>query len=225
MQFKIEGPELMPVLNISLERGEEIYSDKGDMCWRDPQLVMKTTSNGGFGSGLKRMFSGDNFFLNTYSAPNQEGSISFSPGMPGVIKHFELAPGEVLNAQKGALLAAEKSVQMGIHVQRAAAGIFGGEGFILQKFTGPGNVFIEVDGGLIERELEHGEKVLVDNGYLAYFEPTVTVNVTTVKGVKNVVFGGEGLTLLEVVGPGKIGLQTLPMRSLAQSLIPFLPRK
>lgn len=170
--------------------------------------------------GLGRMLSGDSFFLNTYTADGDEQFITFSSSFPGRVLDFNLENGKTIIAQKDALLAMEKTVEMGIHFKKKlGVGFFGGEGFILQKFSGTGFVFLEIDGDVVEYDLKAGERLLIDQSHLAAMEDTVQFDVTTVAGVKNVLFGGEGLFLGTLTGPGKVWIQTMPMSSLVDVIL------
>jgi uncharacterized protein (TIGR00266 family) len=214
----------LPAVSIRLDAGESIYTQSGGMSWMDNGIRMETNMKGGFMKGLGRMISGDSLFMATYTAmqPNQEIVIACS--FPGSIAAVELT-GRSLIAQKSAFLCAQPSVTLGVHVTKGlGAGLFGGEGFILQRMTGLGTVLLEIDGSLVERQLAPGETIKVDTGNVAAFEETVQYQAEMVKGFKNILFGGEGLFLTTLVGPGKVWLQTMTMPGFAKSLIPYLPK-
>lgn len=223
METRIEG-NLLPVVTCKLEKGEQVYTEKGGMSWMTPGIKMETNTNGGFMKGLGRAFSGESLFMNTYTAEVSGSEIAFASSLPGSILEFNLANGESIIAQKTAFLCAEKSVDMKMHFKKKfGAGLFGGEGFIMQKLTGPGKAFLELDGNIVKKELGAGEVLKVDNGYVAAMTENVNLDIETVKGVKNIVFGGEGLFLTTLTGPGTVWIQSMPISKLAGSLIPYIP--
>jgi len=223
LNYKIFG-ENLPAVSIRLNAGESIYTQSGGMTWMDNGIVMETNMKGGLMKGLGRMLSGDSLFMATYSStrPNQE--IVIASTFPGSIAALE-PNGRSIIAQKSAFLCAQPSIQLSAHVVKGiGAGLFGGEGFILQRLTGFGTALIEIDGSLVERVLAPGETIKVDTGNVAAFEDTVNYQAEMVKGFKNVLFGGEGLFLTTLTGPGKVWLQTMNLPGFAKSLIPFLPK-
>lgn len=223
MRYKIEG-DTLPVVICELESGESMITESGAMAWMSPNMKMDTTSNGGLGKAFGRMFSGENMFQNRYTAQGGSGLIAFASSFPGSIKAFEIAPGKSYIFQKKAFLAGEKGINISIHFQKkAAAGFFGGEGFILQKISGNGTVFAEFDGHVVEYDLRPGQRIVVDTGYLAAMEDTCQIDVQAVPGLKNMVFGGEGIFNTIITGPGKIWLQTMPIYSVANSIRPYIP--
>ena len=214
MKYEIKGQSL-PVAILTLEAGETIHSEAGAMSWMSETIEMKTNAGGSVGKAFSRLFSGESMFQNTYTAKNDGDFIAFSSSFPGEIVAVDVTKKPII-AQKSAFLAREASVNMSIHFQRKlGAGFFGGEGFIMQKFEGNGLVFLEIDGSLLEYELKEGETMILDTGYLAAMEETVKMDILTVKGVKNVLFGGEGLFNTKVTGPGKIWVQSMPKSKLA----------
>lgn len=220
MKFTIEGK--YPVLRCTLNKGETMVTSAGNMSWMTSGFKYET-GTGGVIRGLTRAFSGEGMFQNTYTAIEDNQEIAFASSLPGEIIHIEMK-GQVFIAQKTAFLASEKGVQFDtIYTKKFSAGLLGGEGFILQKFSGYGNLFLEADGSLIEYDLAPGEVKLVDQGHVFLFDESVGYEVETVKGMKNVLFGGEGLFLVRLTGPGKVILQTLPISSLASKIIPFVP--
>lgn len=223
MQYQIEGAPL-PVLICTLESGESMITERGSMSWMSPSVKMETTSNGGLGRTLGRMFAGEALFQNRYTAQGGKGLIAFASSFPGNIVAFDITPENPIVVQKSGFLAAESTVDLSVFFQKKmGAGFFGGEGFIMQKISGNGKAFIEVDGHTVEYTLGRGESMIVDTGYLAAMSSTCSIDITTVPGVKNKLFGGEGLFNTVVKGPGKIILQTLPINSVANSLRPYFP--
>ncbi len=223
MKYQIFGANL-PAVTITLNPGESIYTQSGGMVWMDEGITMETNMKGGLMKGLGRMFSGESLFIATYTAsrPNQE--IVIASTFPGSISAIELRGNSVI-AQKTAFLCAQPTITTSAYLTKSlGAGLFGGEGFILQKLTGFGHVFLEIDGSLVERVLAPGEKIKVDTGNVAAFEETVQYQSEMVKGFKNILFGGEGLFLTTLTGPGKVWLQTMTMPTFAKQLIPFLPK-
>ena len=215
METRIVGEEL-PVVICKLKAGETVLTENGGMSWMDSGITMKTTTNGGIMKGLGRALAGESIFMNTYTAEKDDVEIAFASCFPGEILEFDLKEGETIIAQKRAFLCAENTVDISMHFRKKiGAGFFGGEGFIMQKMTGPGKVFLEIDGSLVKKELKAGEKLKIDNGYLAAMTSGVDLNIETVKGVKNIVFGGEGLFLTTLQGPGTVWIQSMPVSKLA----------
>lgn len=224
MRYEIWG-NMMPAVTIGLDAGECIYTQSGGMSWMTEQMEMTTNMQGGLGKGIGRMFGGESLFMATYTAkaPNQQ--ITLASSVPGEIKIFEIKPGYDIIAQKGAFLCATPGVELKAYVTNAKGGFFGGEGFILQRYTGQGLVFCELDGAVREITLAPGEKLVIDTGNVAAWESSVTYNSQMVKGFKNVLFGGEGLFLTTLTGPGKVWLQTMSISELAKRLIPYMPAR
>ena len=221
MNYKIDG-ESLPVLKCRLEQGEAIQCEAGAMAWMDDGIEMQTEA-GGLGKMFGRLFTGENMFLNTYVA-SKAGEIAFASKFPGSIRAIEISPGNGLIVQKGSYLATFGEVQSEVYIQkRLGGGLFGGEGFLMRKFTGKGLVFLEVDGSAHEYELAPGETKIIDTGNLAAMTETCSMDIRTIKGVKNVLFGGEGLFNTVVTGPGKITLQSMPIASTALKLYEFMP--
>lgn len=222
MQYRIEGTPL-PVIICNVEPGETLITEKGAMSWMSPNMKMETNA-GGFGKALGRMFSGESIFLNRYSAQGGPGEIAFATSFPGSIKAYDIAPGREIVAQKSSFLASEAGVELSVFFQKKiGSGLFGGEGFIMQKLSGHGTAFLEIDGSVVEYELGSGQSIIVDTGYLAAMDATCSMEIVTVPGLKNMVFGGEGVFNTVIHGPGKILLQTMPINSVAGALIPYLP--
>jgi len=223
MRYEIKGTPF-PIVTCFLEKGEVMITEKGGMSWMTDKMKMETNTGGGLAKGLGRMLAGDSIFLNEYTAEGENQSITFASSFPGRILDIKLENGRTIIAQKDALLAMEKSVQMDIHLKKKiGVGFFGGEGFVMQKFSGDGYVFMEIDGEVIEYELKAGERMFIDQGHLAAMEDTVTYDITTVQGAKNILFGGEGLFLGTLTGPGKIWIQTMPISNLANVIHSRLP--
>lgn len=224
MQYEIKG-EPTPVVICHVENGETMITESGSMVWMSPNMEMQTTA-GGFGKVFGRMFTGENLFQNRYTARGGSGMVAFASSFPGKIVAVQVSPERPVIAQKCAFLAAEEGVDLSVFFQKKiGAGFFGGEGFLLQKLSGRGIAFLEVDGHGEEYFLAPGEKMIVDTGNLAYMDATCSVDIQTVKGVKNMLFGGEGIFHTVVTGPGKVVLQTMPMSALAAALAPLLPSK
>jgi uncharacterized protein (TIGR00266 family) len=224
ISYRIDGTTLQ-VVTIELEAGEVIYSESGGMSWMSANVEMKTHSGGGIGKMFKRAVSGESLFITDFYVNRGRGTVAFACEFPGKIIPFNLRQGESIIVQKDAFMCAEKSVDMDMHFRkRLGTGFFGGEGFIMQRISGPGLAFLEVDGEVVEYDLEPGQHLKVDTGHLAAMETTVDFDVTMVKGFRNVLLGGEGLFLASVRGPGKVWLQTMPMSKLAQKIARFLPQ-
>ncbi len=223
MNYTIEG-EPLPAVICTLEDGETMITEKGAMSWMSPNMQMETTSNGGIGKMFGRAFSGESLFVNRYTSRGGNGLIAFASSFPGSIRAFNIAPGQEIIAQKSAFLASTAGVELSIFFQkRIAGGLFGGEGFIMQRLSGNGVVFLEFDGFIKEYELAPGQQIIVDTGYLAAMTPTCSIDIQTVPGVKNMLFGGEGLFNTVVTGPGRIWLQSMPVAQLAGSIRPYIP--
>lgn len=221
MKYFIEGGDL-PYVKVLLEPGEAMISEAGGRTWAKGDYVTETTSEGGMGKALGRMFAGESLFLSKYTAQGPV-EMAFASSFPGSIMAVELAPGQSIIAQKSAFLCATYGVDLAIHFQkRAGAGFFGGEGFIMQRITGPGLVFFEIDGNVVNYNLQAGERLVCDTGVLALMDPSCTMDIQMVKGVKNVFFGGEGLFDTTVTGPGRVVLQSMTKSGLAKMLAPFI---
>ena len=222
--YQIMGT-VMPTLTMHLRARQNIYSETGALSWMADGISMNTNMGGGLGGLFKRAVTGESLFLVDYVAEKDNVLIAFSSEFPGKIIPVNLAQGQSLIAQKDTLLVAEKSVNMTVSFRRKlGTGLFGGEGFILQKFDGPGTLFAALDGEVVEYTLNPGERLKVDTGHVAMFEPTVSYDIEMVKGFKNILFGGEGLFFATLSGPGRIWLQTMPMAKLAGALMKFMPR-
>ena len=224
MNFEIKGTPL-PVLLMNLEAGEQIKTDRGAMSWMSPNMEMSTNAGGNVGKAIGRMFSGESMFQNIYTCKGGPGMLACSSSFPGEILPLQITPENTIIAQKSAFLASEAGVQMSVHLQKkGGAGLFGGEGFVLEKFTGNGYVFLEIDGSVIQYNLAPGQSLIVDTGNLAAMDATVDMNIQTVKGVGNMLFGGEGIFNTVVTGPGRIWLQTLPRNVVAGAVSPYIAK-
>lgn len=224
MDYKIVGGSL-PAVVIHLNAGETIVSESGGRTWMKGDVQTQSKSEGGLKKMLGRALSGESLFMSRYTA-KEDAEIGFSSSFPGSIIARELGPGQSVICQKSAFLCATAGVELSVHFQKKmGSGFFGGEGFIMQKVTGPGTVFLEVDGYCQEYELAAGEKVVCDTGVVAIMDASCQMDIQMVKGVKNMLFGSEGLFDTVVTGPGKVCLQTMTVNKLADLMAPFLPFK
>ena len=224
MRYEIQG-EPMPVVVCHLNNGESMITEKGSMVWMTDGMEMQTSA-GGLGKAFGRMFSGESMFQNIYTCRAGQGMIAFASSFPGSIRAVEIAPDRPVICQKSAFLAAEPGVQLSVFFQKKmGAGFFGGEGFIMRKLSGRGMAFLEIDGSAVEYDLAPGERIIVDTGNLAMVDAGCSISVESVKGVKNVLFGGEGLFNTVVTGPGRIVLQTMPISNFAGAIAAVLPNK
>ncbi len=224
LKYEIEGGSL-PVVICYPEQGQTLCTEGGSMSWMSPNMKMETTSGGGVKKAIGRLFAGESLFLNEFTSVSGTGMIAFSSSFPGNIIPYEVTPGNGVVVQKKGFLAMEKGLDLSIFFQhRFGTGLFGGEGFIMQRITGNGMVFIEIDGHCKEYTLGAGESIIVDTGHLAAMSETCSMRVETVKGVKNVFLGGEGAFHTVVTGPGKVYLQSMPIINLANVIDPYLPK-
>ncbi len=222
MNYEIKGGEF-PVVICNLQDRERMITEKGSMLWMSPNVKMETTG-GGIGKMFSKAISGESMFQNIYTAQGQ-AMIAFGSSFPGKIIPLNIAPGREMILQKSAFLASEAGVELSIHFnKRLGAGFFGGEGFIMQKVSGMGTAFMEIDGDLMEYELAAGQQLVVDTGNVAGFEPTVSMEIRQVPGIKNKLLGGEGLFNTVLTGPGKVFLQTMPISGIAASIYRYLPK-
>ena len=224
MEYKIQG-ETTPVVICQLSPGESMVTEKGSMVWMTPNMEMETSA-GGLGKAFGRMFSGESIFQNIYTARDGSGMIAFASSFPGSIRTVEITPDRPIVVQKTAFLAAQREVDLSVFFQKKlGAGFFGGEGFIMQKLSGRGTAFLEIDGDAVEYDLGPGQQMIVDTGNLAMMDATCSLDIQAVKGVKNMIFGGEGVFHTVVTGPGRIVLQTMPISALAGAVASVLPSK
>ncbi len=225
MRYEIHGTTLQ-TLDISLDAGESVFTESGGMAWMKGDIDMTTNTRGGLLKGLARSLAGESLFLTTYTSKAGDGIITFTPEAPGSIIPVALAATESRICQKDAFMVAQDSVTLEMHFRRKlGTGIFGGEGFILQKLTGPGIAWVEIGGEVREYNLKSSETMRIDPGHIAMYEPSVNYDIARVKGVKNILFGGEGLFLATLTGPGKVWLQSLPLSNLASKLMQYMPTK
>lgn len=223
MEYKIVGATL-PAVEVCLNQGETMFTQSGGMSWQSDGIEMTTNARGGVLKGLGRMFSGESMFLAHYKALKDQALIAFAATVPGSIVPVDVGSSNGLIMQKGAFLCAEDSVQLEtIFTKKFSAGFFGGEGFILQKLTGSGKAFLEIDGDIVQKDLKPGEVIKVDTGNVAAFAPTVSYEIETVKGMGNILFGGEGLFLTKLTGPGKVILQTMNFADFAGTIAARIP--
>ena len=223
LRYEIEGGNL-PVVICYPEADQTLCTQSGAMSWMSPNMNMETNSGGGFKKAMGRLFAGDSIFMNEYTPMGGAGMIAFAASLPGTILPFELSSGNGIIVQKGGFLAMEKGLNVSIYFQkRLGKGLFGGEGFIMQRITGNGMVFVEIDGHCKEYELGVGESIIVDTGYLAAMSETCTMDIQMVRGAKNIFLGGEGLFNTVITGPGKVYLQSMPISNIAERLIPYMP--
>lgn len=225
MDYKIRGNTL-PVVDIELEEGESVFSEAGGMAWMSSNIEMETSTRGGLGKGLGRMLSGESLFMTTYRCTSGTGVVSFCMEAPGNVIPFEFKEGQSLICQRDAFMVAEEGVEVESKMtKKLSTGFFGGEGFFLQKISGTGRVFLELTGEITEYTLEEGQTLKVDPGYIGAFEPTIDYSINRVKGLKNMMFGGEGLFLATLTGPGKVWLQSMPLANLAGKIARYIPSK
>lgn len=221
MRYEITGGAF-PVVICHLEDRERMITERGSMVWMSPNMDMET-SGGGLGKMFSRAFSGESIFQNIYTARGQ-GLIAFGSSFPGKIMPLNIGPGREMILQKNAFLASESTVELSIHFSRKlGAGFFGGEGFVMQRLSGSGVAFAEIDGELVEYTLAPGQQIVVDTGNVAGFEPTVSMDIRQVPGLKNKFLGGEGIFNTLLTGPGKVWLQTMPIPNVAMAIRPFIP--
>lgn len=223
MKYQIQG-ETLPVVICQLEAGERMITEGGAMSWMSPNMKMETTTNGGIGKAFGRAFSGEKMFQNIYTAQGGPGMIAFASCFPGSIRAFEIAPGREMVFQKSAFLAAEAGVSLSVFFnKKVGAGLFGGEGFVMQKVSGQGLMFAEFDGHVIEYDLQPGQEIVLDTGHLAAMEATCRIDIQTVPGMKNKFLGGEGFFNTVVTGPGRVWLQTMPISNVAGAIRKYIP--
>ena len=223
LKYEIEGGNL-PVVICYPEAGQTLCTQSGAMSWMSPNMDMQTNSGGGLKKAMGRLLSGDSIFMNEYTPMGGQGMIAFAASFPGTIIPFQITPGNGIIVQKSGFLAMEKGLDLSIHFQKKlGAGLIGGEGFIMQKITGNGLAFVEIDGHCKEYELRAGENIIVDTGYLAAMSETCQMDVTSVKGLKNMFLGGEGFFHTRITGPGKVYIQSMPVINTAARLARYLP--
>ncbi|MBQ6168927.1 MULTISPECIES: TIGR00266 family protein [Ruminococcus] len=224
MRYTIIG-QTVPAVECELNAGESMFTQSGGMIWQSQGIKMTTNARGGLGRSLGRMFTGESIFMANYTAEVAGAKIAFGSTVPGSVVPVNISQGGLI-CQKGAFLCAEQTVDLkAIFTKKFTAGLFGGEGFILQQLFGQGMAFLEVDGDMVERYLNPGEVIKVDTGNVVAFEPTVQYEIETVKGLGNIFLGGEGLFLTRLTGPGKIILQTQNFNDFAGKVLSLAPKR
>lgn len=222
IRYEIEGGHL-PVVICYPQAGQTLCTESGAMSWMSPNMHMDTNTGGGLKKAFGRLLSGESIFLNEYTAMNGEGMIAFASSFPGSIIPYQVTPGNGIIVQKRGFLAMEKGLELSMFFQKKLGkGFFGGEGFIMQRISGNGMVFLEIDGHCKTYELRAGQSIIVDTGYLAAMSESCTMDIETVKGAKNIFLGGEGLFHTRITGPGRVYLQSMPVIHTAQALAPYI---
>lgn len=226
MQYQIIG-STMPAVEVTFDApGEAMYTQSGGMAWMSEEILMDSNMKGGFGKSIGRMFSGESLFMATYKAERAGSMIAFASTVAGEIFPADVETCGGLICQKGAFLCAQETVNLSVSFsKKLSAGLFGGEGFILQDISGKGMVFLEIDGNKVEKNLAPGEVIKVDTGNVVAFEKSVKYEIETIKGLKNIFMGGEGLFLTKLTGPGKVILQTQNFNEFAGRIIKMVPSK
>lgn len=224
LKYEIEGGHL-PVAICYPEAGQTLCTERGSMSWMSPNMEMQTNTGGGFKKALGRLFAGESIFLNEYTPRNGSGMIAFASSFPGSIIPVEVTPGNGIIVQKRGFLAMEKGLNLSVYLQeRIGSGLFGGEGFVMQKITGNGLVFLEIDGHCKEYVLQVDESMIVDTGYVAAMSESCSMDIQSVKGVKNALFGGEGIFHTRITGPGRVYIQSMPVINTAQVLSGYISK-
>ena len=222
INYEIEGGNL-PVVICYPEAGQVLCTQSGAMSWMSPNMKMDTNTGGGLKKMFGRLFTGESLFMNEYTPMGGRGMIAFASSFPGSIIPMQITEGNGIIVQKRGFLAMEKGLNLSVYLQqRVGAGFFGGEGFIMQKITGDGTAFVEIDGHCKEYDLGPGQSIIVDTGYVAAMSESCDMDIQSVKGIKNVMFGGEGLFHTRITGPGKVYIQSMPVINTAARLAPFL---
>lgn len=224
MKYEIKG-ENFPIVILTLENGESILTESGSMQWMSEGFEMKTEGGGGIGKALGRLMAGESMFRNIYTATSDNSMIALGSSVPGSIKAIEVTPDNPVIIQKSSYLASTDQIKTEVFVQKQVkTGLFGGEGFIMQKISGQGIVFVEIFGSAMEYDLKENEKLIIDTGSFALMQASCKMDIQSIKGFKNIVLGGEGLFLTNVTGPGKVVVQTMQLSAFANLLVPFMPR-
>lgn len=223
IKYEIQGGDL-PVVICYPEAGQCLKTERGAMSWMTPNMQMSTNAGGGVGGVFGRMVTGESIFMNEYRAVGSSGMIAFASSFPGSIIPYEVSPGKELIVQKRGFLAMEDGLQLSVAFQKKlGVGFFGGEGFIMQKISGNGTVFLEIDGSCIKYDLQEGQSMIVDTGYIAAYTGNCKIDIQAVKGIKNIMFGGEGLFNTVITGPGTVYMQTMPIYGVANAIRPYIP--
>jgi len=216
-KYEIKGKPFS-VVEVSMQKGDSILTDSGAMAWMDPGIKMETVSKGGVGGAFGRMFSGETMFQNRYTA-SKDASITLASSFPGEIRHITIEPGKDIILQKSSFLCSDETVERKVYIQqKLSTAVFGGEGFVMSRYYGHGDLFLEIDGSAVEYDLAKGQQLIVDTGYVVAMDATCSMEIVQVKGIKNKLLGGEGLFNTVVTGPGHVILQTMPVSSLASLL-------
>ncbi len=225
MKYQILG-KTVPTVEVTLNKGEGMYTQSGGMAWQTQGIKMSTNARGGVMKSLGRIFTGESIFMSSYTAEVDEAKIAFASTVPGDVIPIDMSKlSNGIMLQKGAFLCAEEDIQLQVKfTKRFSAGLFGGEGFILQQATGKGMLFLEIDGDPVIKELAAGEVLKVDTGNVVAFEPSVSYEIETVKGLGNIFLGGEGLFLTKLTGPGKIIIQSQNFMDFAGRVASLIPR-
>ena len=226
MDVEIKGT-VLPVLEAKLNPGDKLVAEAGELAWMTQTIQLKTTTQTGGAKGvmgvLKRAVAGGGIFMSEYEAQGGPGMVAFATKLPGEILPVKIAPGQELMVHRHGFLCATEGIELTMGFQKKlGAGIFGGDGFVLQKMAGTADAWVEIDGEVIVYDLQPGEMLRVHPGHVAMFQATVPFEITTVPGIKNKIFGGDGLFLAKLTGPGRVWLQTLTLSGLAGALQPYL---
>lgn len=226
MRYEVLG-DTMPAVEVVFDTaGESMYTQSGGMAWMSEGIAMDSNMKGGLGKSIGRMFSGESLFMATYKAERPGAMIAFASTVAGEVLPIDVGLTGGMICQKGAFLCAQESVTLSVALtKKLSAGLFGGEGFILQDISGTGMVFLEIDGNKVEKNLAPGEVIKVDTGNVVAFEKSVKYEIETVKGLKNIFFGGEGLFLTKLTGPGRVILQTQNFNEFAGRIIKMVPSR
>ena len=223
MEYEIKGGSF-PVVECKLKNGESMITQSGSMCWMDSTIEMKTSTNGGIGKVFGRLFTKEHIFQNIYTSTKDDSKIAFGTCVPGAIMAVPITAGKSIVCQKSSFLASYGNIELSTFFnKKIGVGLFGGEGFLMQKITGEGMVFIEIDGSSMEFELAEGEQLVLSTGYLVSMSETCSIDIKMVKGIKNIFLGGEGIFNTIVTGPGKVVVHTMPLARLGESIAPFIP--
>lgn len=223
MNYEIKGGSF-PIVECTLNQGQKMITQSGSMCWMDSTISMDTTSNGGIKKVLGRVLTNENLFQNVYTSNKDGSKISFGTSVPGAIMPVQISEGQSIICQKSAFLSAYGDIELSLHFnKKIGVGLVGGEGFIMQKITGNGIVFLEIDGASMQYDLAEGQQMILSTGYLVSMSESCKLDVQTVKGIKNIFLGGEGIFNTVITGPGRVITQTMPLARLADSIIPYIP--
>lgn len=227
MQYEIKG-DTTPVLQVQLRPGDEVVAESGELAWLHGPVQLETGKSigqqkGGFLGAAKRAMSGGTFWMTRYTVADGEGTVSFAAKAPGEIRAVEIGAGSDYIVHRHGFVCCGPGVELSLQLQqRLGAGIFGGAGFILQRLSGNGTAFVEMHGDVVEYDLAPGELLRVHPGHVALYEASVPLELTTVPGIRNKLFGGDGLFLAQLRGPGRVWLQSITLAALAHSLQPYI---